>query len=278
MGLIRRLQKRDEEREAETDLKDEARPLRPTTRLFRKWDAPVQPDPKPEPEPQPAETGGERGTTLLEMMIVVAIIGCLAVGLFKLFASANSLFRAGDAKADIEEQGRVAAMSIANELRQSGYYTDPVTLKSYPYIFADGAAQSPFSAHSHTPAQHHAEAGTSAYGPSHEIVFRITADLDGDGVRTASATGDIEWNASEISYVLVTAADGVNQVERRVNGGSPKIVARYVERMCFDDNATDSSVSYGQIRLTLYMRKTTTDGRVVKASYSTIVKMRNYEG
>jgi prepilin-type N-terminal cleavage/methylation domain-containing protein len=275
MGLIRRLQKRDEEGEAEKAPKGEAGPPRSTTRLFRKWDAPVQPAPRAEPA---ASGSREKGTTLLEMMIVVAIIGCLAIGMFKLFAAANCLFRAGNAKADIEEQGRIAAMGIANELRQSGYYMDPVTGKSYPHIFADGAALWPFSSHAHTPARHHAEVGTSAYGPSREVVFRITADLDGDGVRTASATGDIEWGADEISYVLVTAGDGVNQVERRVNGGSPKIVARYVERMLFDDSATDSGVPYGQVRLTLYMRKTTSDGRVVKASYSTIVKMRNYEG
>jgi type II secretory pathway component PulJ len=271
---MKRLQKRDEKPE-EKHGAEEIRQTRPTTRLFRKWDGPVQPDQAVEQE-KPDRV--ERGHTLLEMIATVAIIGCLLVGLFKLFASANTLFRAGDAKADLEERGRIAVMSMVNELRQSGYMTDGVTGKSYPYIFTNGSAQAPFASYSHTPAQHQAEAGTAAYGPTHEIVFRMTADLDGDGLRTAHATGAVEWSPDEVAYVLVTAADGVNQIERRVNNASPKIVARYVERMCFDDNATDSSVPYGQIRLTVHMRKTTTDGRVVKASYSTLVKMRNYEG
>lgn len=274
MGLVRRLQKRGGKPEAAKDRKGNTERSRPTTRLFRKWDAPLQ----PEQEKERVGTGHQQsGTTLLEMTMVVLIIGCLTLGLCKLFAAANSLFRAGDVKADIEEHGRIAMMNIANDLRQTGYFTDPVTNKSYPYIFTNGAAQAPFSLHAHTPAQHQAEPGSIAYGPTREIVFRITADLDGDGVRTSSATGQIEWGPDEISYVLVTAPDGVNQLERRSNGGSPAIVARYVERICFDDSSTDSSVPYGQVRLILHMRKTTTDGRVVKANYSTLVKMRNYE-
>jgi prepilin-type N-terminal cleavage/methylation domain-containing protein len=282
MGLIRRLQKRDEKPEAPGDIKEDLGRLRPTTRLFRKWDAPLQPElgPGRDPESKPERAGAGRdedGFTLLEMMMVVIMISCLTLGLFKLFAAANTLFRSGDVKADIEEHGRMAMMSIANDLRQTGYFTDPVSGKSYPYIFTDGNAQSPFSSQWHAAAHHSAEAGSPAHGPTREIVFRMTADLDGNGVRTSAATGQIEWGPAEISYVLVTASDGVNELQRRVNGGSPTIVARYVERVCFDDSATDSNVPYGQVRLTLHMRKTTTDGRVVKTIYSTLIKMRNYE-
>lgn len=246
--------------------------LKPTTRIFRKWGAPLQPG-----EGGNAEKRREKGYTLLETLGVVTLLSFVTVALFSLFGSANSLFRAGDVKADIEEQGRIALMNIAEEMKETGYYTAQASGKSYPYIFADGAPVAPFLAYAHTPALHQAESGTAAFGPTREIVFRMAQDLDGDGYKTSSATGKIEWGPDEIAYVLVTAADGVNQIERRVNNASPKVVARFVERLCFDNMSTDASVPYGQIRVTLHLRKMTSNGRIVKAVYSTLVKMRNYE-
>ena len=280
MASTRKLQKRDKKPERGKKPECNKKPpededaicIRPSTRIFRKWDAPLQPDSEGD-----AQKGSQKGHTLLEMMCVVAILGGVIVALMTLFGTANSLFRSGDVKADIEERGRIALMSIADEIKQAGYFTDPDNGRSYPYIFDEGAPESPFYAYYHTPAQHDAEPDTAAYGPTREIVFRMADDLDGDGYLTASDTGAIEWGPDEIAYVLVTSPDGVNQIERRVNNGSPQVVARNVERLCFDDIDTDPAVPYGQIRVTLHMRRTTSDGRVVKTSYSTLVKMRNYE-
>lgn len=207
-----------------------------------------------------------RGHSLLEMTCVVGLLSFVTLALFPLFSTANTLFDAGDAKADIEEQGRRALMSISAEIKEAGYVTDSVTGASYPYIFSDGAAAGRFAAYSHsTPSQ------------CREIVFRMVKDLDGDGFKTDSASGDIEWGADEISYLLVAGADGVNRLERRVNNGSPRIVARFVERVRFDDSGTDSSIPYGQIRVTLEMKKVSPEGRAIRTTYSTLVRMRNYE-
>ena len=55
------------------------------------------------------------------------------------------------------------------------------------------------------------------------------------------------------------------------------MVASYVERVTFDTIYSDPTVPYGQVRLVIHMRKTDSDGRVIKASYSSMVKMRNFE-
>jgi len=274
MGRVRRLQKRDRNPESAKktpEPKEDVYPRR-TTRIFRKWDAPLQPDSKYDTQKR-----AEKGHSLLETMCVVGILALVTLALLTLFSTSNSLFRAGNVSADVEEQGRIALMNIADEIKEAGFFTDPDSGESYPYIFPEGQPESPFWEYYHTPAQHQAEPGTPAYGPTREIVFRMAEDLDGDGYKTASDTGEIEWGPDEIAYVLVTGPDGVNQVERRVNNGPGQIIARYVERLCFDDINTDATVPYGQIKVTLHMRKTTSDGRVVKASYSTLVRMRNYE-
>lgn len=210
--------------------------------------------------------GAPRGHSLLEMTCAVGLLSFITLSLFPLFSTAGTLFRAGDAKADIEEQGRRALMSVSAEIKEAGYLTDAVTGASYPYIFSEGAASGCFAAYSHTTATQ-----------SREIVFRMAQDLDGDGYKTDSLTGDIEWGADEVSYLLIPEADGGSRLERRVNNGSPQVVARFVERVCFDDCTTDSSIPYGQIRVTLHMKKTAPDGRAIRATYSTLVKMRNYE-
>ncbi len=222
-------------------------------------------------------TRSVKGHTLLEMTAVTAILAFVSIALLSLLGTASALFHGGNEKANIEEQGRKALMQISSEIKQAGYFTDETTNASYPYIFSDNTAAGCFADYTHTPAVHQAEEGTSAFGSTREIVFLMAEDADGDGINTDYLTGEIEWSADEISYVLVAGADGVNRLERRVNNGSPELVARYVERLCFDDCTTDASVPYGQIRVTLHMRKTTSDGRVIKAMYSTLVKMRNFE-
>ncbi len=241
-------------------------------RVLRRWPRPAQPQAVPV-----CRRRSQTGHSLLEMTVVTAILGFVMLALLSLFSAANSLFRAGDVKADIEEQGRMALMRLADDVRQAGYYTDPTTGASYPYMFTNGMADGHFAGYSHTPADNDSDEGTSAYGPSREIVFVMAEDLDGNGVLTDMLTGEIEWSENEVSYLLVTGPDGVNQLERRVNNGSPVVIARFVERLCFDDCNTDISIPFGQVRVTLHMRKTASDGRVIRAEYSTLVKMRNYE-
>ncbi len=221
--------------------------------------------------------GGRAGFTLLETVTVTAILSFIATAVLTLFGTANHLFRAGNVAADIDEQARLAVSMVAGELKQTGCFTDEDTGKRYIYIFEEGGASGDFSAYSHSPVQHQAEDGTAADGPTREVVFRTVEDVDGDGYLIDAGTGAIEWSPDEISYQLRTGPDGINQLERRVNNSSPKIIARFVERFAVDDITTDASVPYGQVRIMIHLRKKTTDGRIIKASYSTLVSMRNYD-
>ena len=220
---------------------------------------------------------GQAGLTLVEMIAMTGLLSFLIIALFCLFSVANHLFRAGDAAVDVEEQARLAITQIASDLKQSGYYTDPASGRAYPYIFTNATADGLFTEYTHTPAQHEAEENTPAYGPTKEVVFRLAEDVDGDGYKTDSETGKIEWGLDEISYQLRTGPDGVNQLERRVNNSAPEVVARFVERITFDDVYSDPTVSYAQVRVVIHLRRKTTDGRIIKTGHSTMVKMRNFE-
>ncbi len=220
---------------------------------------------------------GQAGLTLVEMVAMTGLLSFLIIALFTLFSAANHLFRAGDASADIEEQARLSITQIASDLKQSGYYIDPDSGRAYPYIFAGATADGLFIEYTHSPAQHEAEEGTPAYGPTKEVVFRLAEDVDGDGYKTDSTTGKIEWGPNEISYQLRTGPDGISQLERRVNNSAPEVVARFVERVTFDDVYSDPTIPYAQVRVVVHLRRKTTDGRIVKAGHSTMVKMRNFE-
>ena len=219
----------------------------------------------------------QAGMTMLEMIAVTGLLSFLVIALFCLFSTANHLFRAGDVSADIDEQARLALTQITGELKQTGFFTDDISGKTYPYFFDDGNAEDPFSEYTRGPAQHQAEEDTPAYGPTREIIFRLAEDVDGNGYKTDACTGKIEWGPDEISYQIRTGSDGVNRLEKRVNNASPVIVASYVERITFDDIYTDPTVPFGQVRVIIHMRKKATDGRIVKSSYATKVKMRNFE-
>ncbi len=224
-----------------------------------------------------ARMRGQAGLTLIEMVATTGLLSFLIIALFCLFSAANHLFRAGNVSADIEEQARLAITQVTSDLKQSGFYNDPASGKAYPYIFAGAAADGLFIEYTHSPAQHEAEEGTPAYGPTKEVVFRLAEDVDGDGYKTDSTTGRIEWGPNEISYQLRTGPNGINRLEKRVNNASPKVVARFVERIAFDDMYSDPTIPYGQIRVVIHMRKKTTDGRIIKAGHATMVKMRNFE-
>ena len=215
--------------------------------------------------------------TLIELIAMTGVMALVISALFCAFTVANQLFRAGDTAVNLEEQARQAMTQITSELKQTGYYYDDATGKDYPYVFANASADGFFASYSHTPAQHAAEEGTAAYGTTKEIIFRMAEDLDGDGYKIDASTGQIEWGADEISYQLRTDEDGVNHLERRVNNATPQVIASHVERITFDTIYSDSTIPYGQVRLVIHMRKTNTDGRIIKAAYSSMVKMRNFE-
>ena len=227
----------------------------------------------------PQSTAG--GKTLLELMVVIGLLSILSLLAFEAFWMFARMSKRGDVKAELQQKGREALKEIVEELQQSGFLEngDPANpLDNYPYIFTDGNAQVPYSSFAHTPAQHQAESGSSADGPTREIVFRLPKDKNNDGIIYDDKTGRIEWGNEDIAYVLVTGNDGVNRLERRVHSAGAqvgyRVIAEDVERVTFDSIYTDSAIQYNQIVVTLFLMRKTDDGFVTVA-LATSVDLRN---
>jgi len=177
-----------------------------------------------------------------------------------------------------------------------------------------------YDAHTHTPAESEAEAGDPDFGLDREIVFVLPADLDGDdrpeldvyreppGDGVPELDGDhdgvysdedvdtigiwdpadntiadpsrVVWSHREISYVVNTAPDGVNYLERRVDGGDGAVrrVAKYIERVVFED-ARDSAegIPPDAVRMRLFLRKRTPEGVLMRHESEIWVSLHNGE-
>jgi hypothetical protein len=215
-----------------------------------------------------------QGYSILEMTVSMAILVIVLAGSFGALSASRSIFQTGVTLSSLQDQARKALDQISREVRQSGtVMNDPYS--PYPYLFVDGNAEGYYAHHWHPPTVSHASPGDPDYGPNREIVFRMAEDVDGDGFLTDATTGEIEWGPNEISYVVITAADGVNELQRRINGYSPVTVVRNVERLVFDDYHTDPELTKNQISIVIHIRKSTRTGRVLRSYLSTTVNMRN---
>jgi len=215
-----------------------------------------------------------QGYSIVEMTVSMAILVIVLAGVFGALNASRSIFQTGVTLSSLQDQARKALDQISREVRQSGtVMNDPYS--PYPYLFVDGNAEGYYAHHWHPPAVSHASPGDPDYGPNREIVFRMAQDMDDDGLLTSATTGEIEWGPAQISYVVITADDGVNELQRRINGYSPVTVVRYVERIVFDDYHTDPGLTKNQISIVIHMRKTVRPGRVLRAYLSTTVNMRN---
>jgi len=211
-----------------------------------------------------------RGLGLLELLLAVVV---LAIFLGSLALTSSSMLRmsvASDVRSKAQELGATTLLAILDDLRVSG------RLAPFPYLFVDGAADAPFDAHDHAPAVEHASAGDPDFGPNREIVFLHPADDDRDGAPDFDADGGLVWGAREISYVLVTESDGVNALERRLDGRTERVLARHVERVLFDDyESSGFEVPLGSIRARLWFRVPDGAGGFLRHQVEATVGLRN---
>jgi prepilin-type N-terminal cleavage/methylation domain-containing protein len=221
----------------------------------------------------PRHTVSKGGFTLLELVVSFAILALLSVALSGALSGMNGLATGSSAGAQIQDAGERAMRLIRKDLQRSGFTT---TAASYPYLFLDGAANAPFAGHAHAPPTHHAKPGDPDYGPNREIVFLQPQDADQDDVPDIDANGELIWDATEFSYVLITGVDGVNYLQRRIDGVAPRTIASNVERVTFDDNTTSGfAVPLDAVRVRLYFRKRDSRGVLHRHLCEAIVKLRN---
>lgn len=218
------------------------------------------------------------GFSLIEAMMSTFIFLSVLGALYGTISSGHSFVGVQDTLAKMQMDARKTLEHLTDELRMSGWRENPVVLEpDYPYIFVNGVAHGSFADESHPAPAQHVAPGNPAFGDVKEIVFKIPVDLDGNGLLTDDVTGDVEWSPWDVSYVLITSPGGVNELVRREDGVVTDILARYVERITFDNIFTDGSVRMNEITITIYMARPTPKGAWLQTTMSTIVTMRNVE-
>lgn len=219
--------------------------------------------------------GTRAGLTLLEVLIGSMILFLLAGTLTQSLRAMRSTTATGGALVRAQDAGQRALERIRDDLRRSGF------VGNYPYLgLVDGVPDDPaFAAHGHVAAPKLAVAGDFDFGPNREIVFVLPADLDNNGEPDVDAAGDLVWSVDEVSYVVVPDANGVNWLERRVNGAGPRRVCRNVERITFEDWWIDNTVPLGDaVRVRIFFREPSENGTRARYSVQAVVRLQNGNG
>ncbi len=218
------------------------------------------------------------GLTMIELalssVLLVLVSGALTTALFHVRSVASE----GGVDAKLREQAERALASIIADLNRSGDAV--VGGGNCPYLFDDGNATGAFAQHAHPPAKHQAAPGDSDFGVDREIVLAepsMTTLAPGDEVPTLDSNGALTWSSNVVSWVLITGADGINYLQRRVNAGNPRRVANHVERVAFDTNASapTAGIPNGAVRVQLFFRERDADGVLHKHGAEVTVRLRN---
>lgn len=126
-----------------------------------------------------------RGTTLVELMIVMALFGLLLVGLFTFIDSSIALYRESRDALEIRQQGLLGLTVMSNELRESAKSSIEVQ-----------------------------------DSPTSGVVF--TSNLDSTGVpQYETNSARISWQKF-VSFYLAPAPNGTNQLLRKEESFTPE--------------------------------------------------------
>lgn len=183
--------------------------------------------------------------------------------------------------------------------------TDPHLAWDVPYLWqSEGTPAGVFASLSHTPAIHEATPEDEEYGATREISFVPLSPLVTAGV-VGTPTAGVKWGSTGIgaaaevvvpvqwqlvSYELRRDnGEDFNRLRRIVRAVEPSTmsiggvtastsIATHVEAARFDTAQTDASLTLNMVKATLWLRKTTPSGQVVRAKVSTRIKLRNSIG
>ncbi len=218
------------------------------------------------------------GATVLEIAVSSLLLMMTAGATVRSVMDMQGAATITTASTKLTEQGERAMARIINDLRRSGFAT--VGAKTYPHLFEDGDAAMEFDAHDYEPAEQSVAVGEPGYVTPRSIVFLQPADNDvmgdpGYGRPDVDVNGQLVWAAEEFSYVVVSV-NGRNQLQRRVDAGSPVVLASDVEWVRFDDSATPGvSLPANALRIRLALRDVDAEGRVLTWSGEATVRLRN---
>jgi len=232
----------------------------------------------------------QRGATLVETAITVALIVSVLLGVYATFGGSLQSYTTGSVRSELQQEGRRALKRILDELRVSGIFEDP-DLGNRPAVFTfDPEAENPsrgdfrgslsladLTRQEPPPGTvpHPDRSQRNAGRISEELVFKLPRDADGDGRPTNATTGMLEWDLSEISYRVDRAQTGEWRVSRFVDGFRTGTLGRHVRKVTFDVLSFDASVPRNQVAVTLFLEKATSEGQVISVAMEGSIQLRN---
>ena len=151
-----------------------------------------------------------RGLTLVELMIAVAISGIVAGAIFTAFQSQQKSYLIQDQVAEMQQNLRAAMDIMVREIRMAGY--DPQGSNGFGIIDIQPRDVA-----------NNFNAGLVGNG-----AFEFTADFDDNG--TVSGGETISYSICD--FPIVTGGDGINDLGRD-NGGGRQPCAENIEAMGF---------------------------------------------
>lgn len=218
------------------------------------------------------------GFSLIEAMVSTFIFLAVLGSVYGAISSGRRLADVEKTYGVMEMDARKTLEFMSQELRMSGWRDHAIPGEpAYPYIFTNGVAFGSYADESHPAPDQHVGVLSPAFGEVREIVFKIPTDIDGNGILTDNETGEVEWSPYDVSYVLVTGANGVNTLVRREDGIVTDVLAHYVERVTFDTIYTDATIDMDEVVISMYMARPTPQGVLLETSLSTVVTMRNVD-
>jgi len=186
----------------------------------------------------------QRGFTLIEIMIAVAITAVAVGMIYGMYASSQEAWDIKAEQADMQAQGRRALREMVDELRKT---TRTSTQTPSPNLVIPSTPN------------------------NRQVDFYLPVDIDGDGTITDS-NGDVEWDTSnKIRYQYVPG----QKLLRRLEGGAQRTIALAVSDIRFTDQGIDPTLYRDELVIDLTLTKTTKRQRNLTMTFRGVVKLRN---
>jgi prepilin-type N-terminal cleavage/methylation domain-containing protein len=204
------------------------------------------------------------GFTALEVMLSLTILSLVVAGISQAMRSMEGLGQAAEARANVNQAANRGLRRILADLKQTGFTNDGGT--NFPVLFTDGDPGNEFPGLVHAPPPEGCR----------EIIFLLPADVDGNKIPDLDANRNIVWDAPVYSFRLVTSPDGVNRLQRSVDGAGFRNIVSHVESVVFDDAISSGfEIPLDALRVQLTLAQADHHGQMHRITVEGVVRATN---